>query len=167
MLDLKNIWLNDVAYVNDLVDLFLRNTDETYISYGEIFCGRAKNFDNWSENLKAVLKLEIEEILENKKNNSKIACSFLKSKIVGFAIVNIEKNSTIPYSFLEDIVIESEYRNLGIGKILSDFIEKELIQEGVKQVYLESGHKNFLAHKFFEKRGYSLVAKVMCKNLLI
>lgn len=161
----RYVWLNDDNYTDFLVDLFIKNVDETYISYGEIFCERAIDFNKWSPELKNVLRSEIKDIVTKKKTNSKIAIAFDDSKIVGFSIIAIENNSNISYAFLEDIVIDSEYRKLGVGKELTDFIEKELQDQGVKQVYLESGHKNHLAHKFFENRGYSLVAKVMCKTL--
>lgn len=161
---LENKWLQDKFHTDSLVELFVENVTPEYISYGEVLCGRAKAADEWSPDLKKVLTEEIINILSS-KTDSRIACSFLDNNIVGFAIVNINKNASTPYAFLEDIIVDSNYRNKGIGKELSNFIEEELTIEGIKQVYLESGINNNSAHRFFENRGYTLMAKVMCKTL--
>ena len=160
-----NEWMLDLSYINNLVDLFIENVNIEYISYGEVLCGRAISHKEWNTNLKEILETEIKNIL-SQKTNSKIACSFHQSKIIAFAIVNIEKNSTIPYAFLEDIVVDNNCRKYGIGTELINFIEKELQQQGIHHVYLESGINNTPAHNFFHERKYSTIATVMYKNII-
>lgn len=162
--EIKNKWLSDTSCTNNLVDLFIENVNLEYISYGEVLCGRAISHKEWNTNLKQILETEIKNIL-SQKTNSKIACSLYESKIIAFAIVNIEKNSITPYAFLEDIVVDNNCRKYGIGTELTNFIEKELQQEGIHHIYLESGINNTSAHNFFHKRKYSTIATVMCKNI--
>jgi predicted GNAT family N-acyltransferase len=50
-----------------------------------------------------------------------------------------------------------EYRNVGFGKLLLEFIEKEFSQIGYNYFFLEA---KFSVHKFYEKCGYKKVSDI-------
>jgi GNAT superfamily N-acetyltransferase len=58
------------------------------------------------------------------------------------------------YLELDNIVVRSEYRSQGLGKMLFDFLERKAIENDCKMLSLDSYTSNFKAHKFFYNEGY-------------
>jgi GNAT superfamily N-acetyltransferase len=58
------------------------------------------------------------------------------------------------YLELDNIVVRSEYRSQGLGKMLFDFLERKAIENDCKMLSLDSYTVNFKAHKFFYNEGY-------------
>ncbi|MFN3640753.1 MAG: GNAT family N-acetyltransferase [Flavobacterium sp.] len=57
------------------------------------------------------------------------------------------------YLEMDNVVVHSNYRSKGIGKLLYDFIEKLAVEEQCQMLALDSYTTNFAAHKFFLNQG--------------
>lgn len=77
----------------------------------------------------------------------------LKDELIGFITYSI----TDDCSDLESIVVKSNYRSQGYGKVLIDQYLSSAKAKGVKNFFLEVRKSNVAAISLYEKRGYSLV----------
>lgn len=55
--------------------------------------------------------------------------------------------------------VREQYRNFGVGTKLMDIVESDLHQRGYQSVTLNVGRNNPKAQRFYERRGYGIVAK--------
>ncbi len=72
------------------------------------------------------------------------------------------------YLEMDKVVVADTHRSKGIGKLLTDFIEKLALAEGCEMMMLDAYLENEKAHAFYEregftKRGYHFL---LFKNLL-
>jgi ribosomal protein S18 acetylase RimI-like enzyme len=86
-------------------------------------------------------------------------------RLVGLALVDFRRSGEPTYAVLQDIVIESNARNCGIGATLLSWVENAVQREGIKHIFLESGLQNNKAHSFFEKHGYRTTSIIMYKQM--
>lgn len=75
-------------------------------------------------------------------------------KPVGTARCNLISDSELK---VQRFCFLPEYRNVGFGKLLLEFIEKEFSQIGYNYFFLEA---KFSVHEFYEKCGYKKVSDV-------
>jgi len=91
-----------------------------------------------------------EEILKKKIENNEILVIENKEKIIGWLRYNLFWDN-IP--FMNMIYFLEEYRKIGLGKILVEFWENEMKNNGYKNV-LTSTQSNEDAQHFYRKLGY-------------
>ena len=60
------------------------------------------------------------------------------------------------YVELDNVVIDQNYRSMGIGKLLCDWILKEAKKCGCKMAMLDAYSENFAGHKFYLREGFVL-----------
>lgn len=99
------------------------------------------------------------KFISQKNNISIIAC--LKKKAVGYASINF--NISIRggiRAYIEDVVVEKEYRKKGIGKSLINILLKYAKKKGCYKIVLESKKKNI---NFYKSCGYKLNSFTMRK----
>jgi glucosamine-phosphate N-acetyltransferase len=94
-----------------------------------------------------------------KNNISIVAC--LKKKAIGYASINF--NISIRggvRAYIEDVVVEKEYRKKGIGKSLINILFKYAKKKSCYKIVLESKKKNI---DFYRSCGYKLNSFTMRK----
>lgn len=61
---------------------------------------------------------------------------------------------TGPYLEIDNFVVVPEYRRSGVGKLLTDYIDKKAIQESANVIVLDAYVENFTAHRFYYNQGF-------------
>jgi ribosomal protein S18 acetylase RimI-like enzyme len=91
---------------------------------------------------------DIKDYIKNKSNMIVVYES--DKKVLGLIYVEIHKC----YIYVADFVVDSKYRNCGIGNELLAFIEKFAISKNIGEIemFVESTNKNML--NFVQKRNY-------------
>ncbi|MBE8724901.1 GNAT family N-acetyltransferase [Flavobacterium hungaricum] len=59
------------------------------------------------------------------------------------------------YLEIDNFVVNPQYRSKGIGKLLTDFVEKKAIELGCSSIVLDAFTGNFGAHRFYYNQGYA------------
>lgn len=59
------------------------------------------------------------------------------------------------YLEIDNFVVNPEHRSKGIGKILTDYVEKKAIELGCSSIVLDAFTGNFGAHRFYYNQGYA------------
>lgn len=128
----------------------------------------------WNDNIGAVYPLENKLFVQNfgsDKQNKKILGAFDEDKFLGFIIYKqwssksglLKPNKNIGY--INSIMVDIKYRNMGIGSALLDFAENDLLTEGVKHIHAGGDTNHFFpgipyecfkAKSFFSKKGYTV-----------
>jgi len=109
-----------------------------------------------------------EAYINNKYNNCKDN-SFIvideKDNIIAFAFFNLSSWAEGPQAILEEVVVDPNHQNRGIGKELLDYAHQYLKSIGVKYIMLWTKNNKRLL-KFYKNRGYSTTSDfvVMFKN---
>ena len=98
---------------------------------------------------------ELETSLRENKDEI-IVCAEIGTSIVGVLCIPIIKTMCFnwQYCFLAEIFVKREYRNRGIGTLLMEFGENEIIKRGLKRAFTWSGESNENAHKLLKSFGY-------------
>jgi ribosomal protein S18 acetylase RimI-like enzyme len=58
------------------------------------------------------------------------------------------------YIELDNVVVDPEYRSKGIGKLMSDFLEKKAVEMKCTILVLDAYTTNFGAHRFYYNQGF-------------
>lgn len=166
---IKVEWNNDLSNTRIIVDFIADNIDTSYISHGEIQCGRAVDPTHWSSELRRVLYEEFSTCVTNTRLSSvgkRVALAYISDSLVGVMIVESLMAADKPYAVLQDLVIARDSRNIGVGMKCVQWLEQELQAAKVERLFLESGINNTRAHKFFDSQGYKQCSIVMLKELI-
>ena len=149
-------WVDLFNYqvVPKLVDIFLKNTTEKYITHIEIEEGRAIDKTTWSPNLKEILTKELEYTLQFRK---RLAVLYQEDTPTAYALIKRSGSTAI----LEDIVVT----NKGEGSQLLEWLETKLKQEGIEEILGDLGTDNLQAQTFMQKRGYEPITVVYRKQI--
>jgi len=59
------------------------------------------------------------------------------------------------YLEMDNVVVADTHRSQGIGKLLTDFVEKLAISEGCETIMLDAYLENEKAHAFYEREGFA------------
>lgn len=161
MTGVSSDWAGPSEDAEALAGFFVSNTDPSYISHGEILCGRAVDPTTWVTNLREVVCEEFTGILAGHKPDSRVAIARHEGALVGLAIVAFDGDRAV----LEDMVIASDLRGRGLGREFLSGLEALLREQGVRVVLLESGIHNAGAHAFFHREGFDTVSVTMLKEL--
>jgi ribosomal protein S18 acetylase RimI-like enzyme len=60
-----------------------------------------------------------------------------------------------PYIEIDNFVVSPEYRQQGIGKLMTDYIDAKANELGVTMIVLDAYVENFKAHRFYYNQGYA------------
>jgi GNAT superfamily N-acetyltransferase len=157
--DLKK---GNIKNIEKYLSIFDESKHDSYISHGEVFCGRATHDLKWAENIIVQMKREFINYLEN--NEEYTVFEILSSdELIGFAIIELNKKTKV--AILSDIMIKRGCQGGGIGTKALQEIEKCLKNENIGIILLESGINNKNVHKFFEKNGYTEISVEYSKVL--
>jgi GNAT superfamily N-acetyltransferase len=86
--------------------------------------------------------------------------------VFGIRIMNDPLNTGKPYAQINNLVVDEDYRNLGIGKELFIRIGSLAKKSGCKDIFLAVLKTNRKGKKFYEKVGFnSPVAEIMLKEI--
>jgi len=59
------------------------------------------------------------------------------------------------YLEIDNFVVNPEYRSKGIGKLLTDYVEKKALNLNCSSIVLDAFTGNFGAHRFYYNQGYA------------
>ena len=91
--------------------------------------------------------------------------------LVGFVHVIVRDAPAMPvfvprrYAVVDSIVVKSEIRNSGIGRILMDKMQEWAIAKGATSIELNVYEFNTTAISFYERLGYQTFSRKMNKDL--
>lgn len=158
-------WIAPGDDTAELAAFFVAHVDTSYISHGEIFCGRATGPDAWVPELLAVIRAELDEIVAGDPNDKRAFVARQSGILVGMGIVALRITARAPYAQLEDVVVDSARRGCGLGKQILATLVDWLRDLGARSLFLESGIHNESAHKFFLDANFTTVSVVMRKEI--
>jgi GNAT superfamily N-acetyltransferase/single-stranded DNA-binding protein len=141
--------------IEKYLSIFDESKHDSYISHGEVFCGRATHDLKWVKNIMMKMKEEFIKYFKNDKNII-VFEMLLSNEIIGFAVIEIIRETRV--AILSDIMIKKNYQGGGIGTKVLHEIESCLKNEDIGIIMLESGINNMNVHKFFEKNGYTKIS---------
>lgn len=90
-----------------------------------------------------------------------------ENKIIGFASSSsrLDFQEGCQISVLTNLIVSEEFRNLGVGSLLLEEIEKESLKIGSKELHFSSTFKREKSHQFYESKGYKKTAYYFWKKL--
>ena len=59
------------------------------------------------------------------------------------------------YIELDNVIVHPDYRSLGVGKLLADYLQQKAEASGCNILVLDAYTNNFPAHRFYYNQGYS------------
>jgi len=133
MITIEKITYNDIG---DLVDLY------------EELLGRETNLEKFNENFNLINSNQ-NYILLGAKDKDKC----LVGSILGIICYDLGGECK-PFMVIENLIVKSGCRGLGIGKKLMTFTEEYAIERNCYFTMLVSAYKRKEAHKFYESIGY-------------
>jgi len=153
--------LTDESEVNSLAlgEFFASNVTPSYISHGEVSCGRARSLTEWVPNLEEVVALEVRDALTQEKETKQVWVALEEERIVGLSIVSFQSGEIATF---EDMVVQREGRSRGYGEEFFRTILSLMKQERpeLRVGLCESGLHNEGAHQFIERIGFVPISKV-------
>jgi hypothetical protein len=161
-------WYTEASKMKEAARFFVANVDQNYISHGEIFDGRALDFNTWCHDLAGYMENEFKKAAATPsatETEYRLAMARKDKSIVGIAFLALHKTGTNPYVELSDIVIKRSMIAKGIGSILLAWIEQEMAKTDIPHLFLESSMKNKKGQNFFTDRGFHIISKVMVKKI--
>jgi GNAT superfamily N-acetyltransferase len=147
--------------IKKYLDIFNECKHDSYISHGEVLCGRATHAMKWTENIINHMKREFIDCILNRKYD--LFEIQLSGEIMGFAILELYKKTRA--AILSDIMIKRNNQGKGVGREALHKIEEYLRNKGIGIMLLESGVRNEDAHHFFEKNGHTKISVQYSKCL--
>lgn len=85
-----------------------------------------------------------------------------QGKLIGTAMLMIIPglaHNASPWGQVEYVVVDSEYRRTGAGRLLMDYIRARCEEAGCYKIQLSSNKVRDEAHKFYESAGYRATAE--------
>jgi GNAT superfamily N-acetyltransferase len=151
----------NIKNIGKYLSIFNECKHDSYISHGEVLCGRATHDFKWADNI--ITQMKHEFIYYIFSRNCDVLEILLSGELTGFAI--IELNIKTKAAVLSDIMIKKNNQGKGIGKEALYRIEEYLKKKNMGIILLESGIKNQIAHNFFEKNGYTKISAEFSKKI--
>lgn len=101
-------------------------------------------------------RIGIEMMMGDNKNRC-IMVAEMNKKVVGMCTSQILVSTAEggPVALIEDLVVDQEYRQLGVGKELLFFIEKWSIEQGAKRLQLLADRNNTPALEFYNNISWN------------
>ena len=154
-----------------LTRTFSDNLTTSYISHSELQGRRAIRPDQWTGDIKAVLRGEIAERLREPMDGfppaefwQGVIEAHEDGEIVGIGFVTLSRKANVPFGVVEDIVVNAKLRSHGRGEAMMEWMIDAFRRADVDRVFLESGITNEKAHHLFEHLGFKTVSIVMMRD---
>jgi len=95
-------------------------------------------------------------------------CGVHGERLVGFCSLNVLNNLWLHGNMghIDELVVDEEYRGLGIGTRLLQDISRIAAEMGCRRVELDSAHHRRAAHRFYERHGFADRALLFSKPLM-
>lgn len=112
----------------------------------------------------------VEHIAEHIRARSQSETPFvaeLDSRIVGLACLRLLPClcDPLPYAELTELIVDRDYRRMGVGRALVKHIEAQARAQGAKSLHLMTAWRNTNAHAFYHALGYRLYTLMMQRDL--
>ena len=118
---------------------------------------------------KSIDSVAVKRIIEKGLSNGyqMYICATDNEKLIGYCSLTIKNNLWMLANLgnVDELVVDSEYRNRGIGKILMNEMEKIAKNHGCKRLELDSAFHRTSAHEFYEKLGFEKRAYLFSKEI--
>lgn len=165
MILMKNIIIREYKYSDFLPVTKLTQEKESYIEELDDM-NRLDLKDDFG-------KVHVENLLNKTRDNGAVYVAEDKNKVIGCIFISIENRdeeqdlATYPETSgrVENLVIEENYRDHGIGSMLLDEAENFLKKKGCTYSRLEVFDPNTRAHELYERHGYQNRVEDMIKKL--
>lgn len=129
-----------LAKINDatlIAQLFVNNTNDSYITAEEVFYSRATLDKGWNVNLYDVVLQELASAINN--TNYIVLVVMHNEQIVGYTLTAIKPGNSAE---LEDFVIHKEFRKHGLGKKLYEKTVDLCKSLKIDSLFLDVGIQN-------------------------
>ncbi|MCR9130716.1 MAG: GNAT family N-acetyltransferase [Alphaproteobacteria bacterium] len=130
-----------------------------YISHSEVLWGRARNADEWSSDLEAVVRREF----EHADSDVFRAVARVDNELAALICTRFVSQDGAKFLVLEDLIVAPGHRRTGLARLLVREAERAAEEFRADWLVLESGWRNAGAHKFFESLGYAPISQTMMK----
>lgn len=92
----------------------------------------------------------------------------VSGKVVGMITILYTFSTALneKVGLLEDMIIDHEYQNKGLGSILLNYALEFAKSKDLKRITLLADSTNIKAHKFYEKNHFSLSSMVPFRKIL-
>jgi PhnO protein len=96
-----------------------------------------------------------EKVLGNK--NSFVLVAEDRSRLVGFITASTRLVIRYPQPIMEvdELYVDPDFREHGVGRQLIQAVEVIVKESNLHRIYIESGYEYKIAHKFYQKNGYT------------
>ena len=130
-LEIRRFELSDIKVVYELLN--------------ELYSGKIK-FD--------IFERIYKDKLENRFSYNIVA--ILNGKIIGLLIseISVKMHRSKKCSFIDDIIVDKDYRGNGVGKLLLESAVNYSIEQDCEVIELTSYLSNEDAHRFYENNGF-------------
>jgi len=152
-----------------LCDMFLEHIEANteYISHGEIQMGVGEGrFVDGVLVAKPSSKARHfwMKYIHGNMTSPEDACVFKAvdfcGNVLGFCVVEIQEDGAEPYGMLCDLLVKGDCRSKGVGSSLLQAGLEWFSQNGISDIYLESGLNNHSAHEYFIRKGFVKVSEI-------
>ncbi len=149
--------------IKAVVSIYSKVIHPSYIAYGELNDGSAKNSKEFSNKAIKNFKKYVSGFLG--KKDKAVYVAFIEKDMVGFICVEIKKaKAGHKECGIMDMGVAKPFRRLGIAKKLMQKVYSFGEKSKVKYFFLNSGYHNHGAHAFFKKEGFVPLNIVFIKN---
>ena len=111
------------------------------------------------------MKLRLERLLPHPEHIMFVAEA--SGDIVGLVAAHIGHGleSNDPHARITGLVVDSQWRGSGVGRMLMEHMESCCRDRGIHNVILTSGNQRVDAHKFYQHIGYTATGQRFIKRL--
>ncbi len=94
-------------------------------------------------------------------------CAIDGKNLIGYCSLTIKNNLWMSANLgnVDELVVDSDYRNRGIGKLLMNEIEQIARSYACKRLELDSAFHRTIAHEFYERIGFEKRAYLFTKEI--
>jgi len=137
--------------------LSINDLDELILLLGQLWIG------------KPIDQEAVKKVIEKGLNNGHqfYICATDDEKLIGYCSLTIKNNLWMAANLgnVDELVVDSAYRNRGIGKMLMNGIENIAKRQDCKRVELDSAFHRTIAHEFYEGLGFEKRAYLFTKEI--
>jgi GNAT superfamily N-acetyltransferase len=157
----------DTALARPLAEFFAATVGPDYVSHGELQTRRALGPGRWAPDLVKVMTGELEAALGTRVDEARarVVTAHRDGVLVALGIVSPGSGLAGRFAILEDLVVSKSHRGRGVGTAVLEWIERQLRDEGICRIFLESGARNDSAVRFFERHAYRRCSVTLLKEL--
>ncbi len=118
---------------------------------------------------KLIDKDGVKKVIEKglKSDNQIYICATDDEKIIGYCSLTVKNNlwMTANLGNVDELVVDNDYRNRGVGKLLMNEIEKIAKEYDCRRLELDSAFHRIIAHDFYNKLGFEKRAYLFTKEI--